>query len=894
MPDRPEPSSPSPLRIAFGLRFASAGAMSVLATRVAVVSLAAICGAAGVAVAGMHAAARGEGSGELGSCKAGKIERFTLSGAFDESSGRDHRHWPPDRIVDHLQMTLELRFDDLAARRFEGVQTLRVRGLATSATAIGLDAVDLLIEDVQRDGSSTGWHHDGSRLTILLDPPLPRGDETALRIRYACVDPVAGMTFSPADPDRMHAGPQVHTQGQPETSRHWFPCHDFPNERLSTELIVDVPSGFVASSNGRLVDQRDADGRSVWHWRQARPHVNYLVTLVIGRFDRVDLAPAGRNAVPMTVWVPPGVAERVERTYGRTGAMLELFEELFDFPYPWDRYDQLVVRNFGAGGMENTAATTMYPTAIFSERAMLDADLDGLIAHELAHQWFGNLLTCRSWAHLWLNEGWATYSSALWRERLEGEDGYLASIRGSMGVAERDRSPTAPAMVSNEYGTPIETFRRIANPYTKGASILHMLRRRLGEEAFWRGVRLYVARHADTAVETDDFRHALEEASGLDLEWFFHQWCHRAGTPQLVVDLRLDPQRDELTVTVEQTQPIDARNPAYRFDLPILIRVEGVDRTVAIPVHERRTVWTGSVGGLPELLVVDPHLDVLKSARVSMPRPLRIAQALHAPTISARIDAIEGLREDDRPEVVEALLAIAADADRRHQERAPAVRALAQFGSADAHAALGTLIADLPTDARVRIAVVDELWRRDRGEALPILVRVADEDRSYACRAAAIAGLARFEATEHADLIHSLLEHESQHDQVRNAALDALASLDDPRTLDAGLRYGRLGKPDRARPRAIAAVGRSAHHDPDRALETLVRWLDDPERTTTIAAGDAIAAIIERRVEVDADPAIRRIRTMARNDRDDRVRRAAERWLARIDAVNLTPITAGG
>src|SRR5690606_32345803 len=219
--------------------------------------------------------------------------------------------------------------------------------------------------------------------------------------------------------------------------RHWFVCHDYPNERMTTELIVDVPAVYSVSSNGRLVSHLTTGDRAVWHWLQDKPHVPYLVTLVIGTFDIVEIP---HDRVPMKVWVPQGLGDQVMQTYGRTGDMIDLFEQRFGVPYPWDRYDKRVVKNFGAGGMENTSATSMYPTAILDSTALLDGDLDGLIAHELAHQWTGDLITCKSWAHIWLNEGWATYCSALWNERRFGEDGYLDSIRNNFGVARRDRT----------------------------------------------------------------------------------------------------------------------------------------------------------------------------------------------------------------------------------------------------------------------------------------------------------------------------------------------------------------------------------------------------------------------------------------------------------------------
>ncbi|HMN95954.1 MAG TPA: M1 family aminopeptidase [Phycisphaerales bacterium] len=850
----------------------------------------------GAALAASAAAGVGccgsEAEGGIGSeCMQGKAEAFEEGGPFDPEGGRDHRHYPPDRRVDHLHMTLAMRFEDLSRRRFEAVQELRLRALGLPVAMIELDAVDLRIHSVQRDGSPAEHYSDGLRLSIALEPILAPGEEVTLRIEYACEAPTAGMTFSPDYPDDPARGWEVHTQGQPQTNRHWFPCHDFPNERLSTELIVDVPAGYSASSNGALVRHEERDGRAIWHWKQERPHVNYLVSLVIGTFSQVEI-PAASNGVPMRVWCPPGSEELARATYARTGAMMDLFERRFGTPYPWARYDQLVVRNFGAGGMENTAATTMHPQALYDAIALADGDLDGLISHELAHQWFGNLITCRSWAHLWLNEGWATYSTALWYEQRDGRDGYLDSIRGAFGVARRDRPENPQPMVSNDYATPGETFRRAANPYTKGSSILHMLRTMLGEDAFWSGVRDYVATHADGVVETDDFRHAMERASGLELEWFFAQWCARPGAPQLVASVEYDAARREVVVEVSQTQQIDARTPAFRFDLPIAVVGAAGTEVFTLPMRDRSAAVRFPVAGVPTMIVVDPELSVLRTLELRAPLPLLLAQAEHGPTIAARRDAIEAIRSlgagrgagrdgavtIDRSDVIETLERIARDGARRASERGDAISALAAIASPESTVALAALLdarAAALACPRTRVAAVRAARELPPRAAIEVLAAVAAEDPSYACREAAIEGLARMRATEHVDLIAGLLAVPSHADRVRLAAIDALATLEDTRAFEAALAAARLGNCDRVRPRAIALLGRAAGENRTAAIEFLLATLDDPERRSVQAAGEALASL-------RAEEARPRIERLAQNG-PPWLRTSAERWLRRLE-----------
>ncbi|MHC4427671.1 MAG: M1 family aminopeptidase [Planctomycetota bacterium] len=811
-------------------------------------------------------------------CRAGRLERLARAGdarsqAFDEATGRDLRNFPPDRVIDYAHMKLQMRFEDLNAMRFTATETLRFVPIGKAVSSITLDAGDLKIESVRLGENHLEYYQDDKTLTLRFDPSLPPAEEQRVVIEYVCEKPYDGMFFTPSVPQAPNYTPEVHTQGQTETNHLWFITHDFPNERLTTELIVDVPAELLVSSNGELVSHLISGNRAVWHYLQDEPHVAYLVSLVIGTFDVVDIP---HERVPMKVWVPRGMGDRVERTYGRTGEMIDVFERRFGIAYPWARYDQLAVKNFGSGGMENTSATTMYPTAVLDETALLDGDLEGLISHELAHQWTGDLITCKSWAHIWLNEGWATYGSALWFEHRDGEDGYLDSIRRSFGVAKRDKTTNEIPMVSPVYDDPWETFGRAADPYPKGSAILHMLRRMLGDDVFWAAVGLYMNRHAFGLVETNDFRYALEEVSGLGLEWFFEQWCYRPGTPELDVKVSYDAEARRLAVDVEQTQQIDARTPAFRFTLPVVARTASGDQVLDIHVRETKTSFRAPLEETPSLVAVDPYLDVLKTITVDKPQNMWIAQIEGGPTIAARHAAIEGLGRVDSPETIELLSGLIHDASLRHTLRITAVEALAGYGSAEARAALHAIARDGVDDARVRVKIVSALKDSDKDEVVGLLAEFARNDPSYATRVAAIEGLAHHEATEHAELIAQLVHFRSQHEQVRSAALKALADLDERRGLELGMRHAAYGNMDRARPAAIEAIGKLAKHDADRAIPFLIKLLNDPERRTVRAAGEALA-------ETGDERAVAPIRAIAETHRNPRLREEAEKWLKKLE-----------
>lgn len=819
-------------------------------------------------------------------CEHGKFENAQWQAearAFDEASGRDLRNFPPDRLVDFHHMKLQMKFNDLNEQKFSAFETLSFTPVGNAVQALKLDAVDLKITGVKlasggdTAAAATEHSYDGKKLVVRFEPALTPDKKYDLLIEYVCDHPTDGMFFTPYSPDAPHYTAEVHTQGQTDTNRYWFVCHDFPNERMATELIVDVPAGYAVSSNGKLVSSLTSGDRAVWHYLQEKPHVSYLVTLIIGKFDIVDIPPPkSMPNLPLKVWVPQGLADRVMQTYGRTGEMIDMFNDRFGVNYPWDRYDQLCAKNFRSGGMENTTATTMYPTAILDKNALLDGDIDGLISHELCHQWTGDFITCKSWAHIWLNEGWATYGSALWNEQRFGKDAYLDSMRGNFGVARRDRTTGDVAMVSPVYDDPGETFRRPGNPYPKGASILHMLRMMVGDDVFWKGVRLYMNRHALGVAETNDFRYAMEEVSGLGLEWFFDQWCYRPGCPELNVKIRYEGDKRELFVDVEQTQKIDAATPAFRFTLPVVVRTPAGEKTLLIDVSDKTTPYRATLDGVPSIVAVDPHLHVLKTITEEKPLSMWLEQARNGPTIAARHAAIEALGKTDTPEHIALLTQIIRNDKERHTLRNSAVDALASYASIEAKETLLTIVREGVAEARVRANLVDKLRNYDKEKVVDLLTDFATNDPSYATRVEAINAMARLKAKERVDQIVDLVAFESQHDQVRNAALRALCELDEPRGLDLAIRYSAYGYVDRSRPTAISSVARLAKHDQDKAVNFLLGLLNDPESRAMSAAGSALADIGDSR-------AIAPIRSISESHRDPAIRTRAAEWLKRLE-----------
>lgn len=581
----------------------------------------------------------------LGSGAVGQVDP-----RIDESTGRDLANYPPARHFDHVHMRLELDIPDMSRRELTGRQTLTLTPIGRAREQVHLDAVGLSIRGVTLEGRAQPFVYDGHDLIVNLDREIALGETVEVTIDYAGSfkhATGAGLTWTEGNPDRASLtdrSAQIHSQGQTEYNSHWFPCHDSPNEQLTSEMIVTVDSDFQVCSNGRLVSTDPAgDERTRWHWLQDKPHSTYLVVLVVGRFALIGLGGADwdRPELPLTVYAPVGFADRMAEKFGVTGEMIEFFEELLDEPFPWDKYAQLVVREFAAGAMENTSAST------FHQGMSLYDDIEDVIAHEVVHQWFGDLVAYKSWEHLWLGEGWATFGEALWAEHAAGEEGREAYheviFRNlSMSRVSRTYAPTYPGLASKQYASAEQTFMKADNPYSKGALVLHMLRMRLGDEVFFEGAAEYIDRYKFSAVETDDFRRTLEDVSGQSLERFFRQWVEQPGIPQL--RLTMDWEAGRLVIGAEQVQRIDEHNPAYAFVLPFYVEFEdGSGHYVYMPMETREAEASFELERKPSGVTFDPNLRIAAQARVIKPLAMWMHQIEHGRTLAARARAVEAI-----------------------------------------------------------------------------------------------------------------------------------------------------------------------------------------------------------------------------------------------------------
>lgn len=797
---------------------------------------------------------------------------FGPEGARPFPLAGDSAQYARDRSFSVERTVLRVRLD-LAARAVHGEATLDVRRIDAQARELALDAIAFEGVEVLRTEGEGGlragaFRYDGAVLRVDL-ADVSDGGEARITVRWRCT-PRRGLYFLGPDdavPDRPQ---QVWSQGQDQDNRHWFPCLDHPGARTKTEMLVTVPDPLFALSNGALRSRTaNGDGTTTFHWQLAEPHAPYLVMLAVGDFDEEHDEVDG---LPISYYALRGHGSALRRSLGRTPEMVRLFARLLEQPFPWEKYAQVVVSDFIFGGMENTSATTLYDRALLDERAALDVDTESLLAHELAHQWFGDLLTCREWTHAWLNEGFATYFEHVWREHAEGHDAYLYELEHDLDAwCEEDGARYRRAIVDNRWAAPIDLFDR--HLYQKGGLVLHALRQHLGDDAFWRGLRFYVAQHRGRPVETRDLLRAMEDATGRSLEAFFDQWVLRPGMPSLAISSTWE--RGLLALTVEQ------RGEPFTVELPIdVVTATGTVRH-RIRLRTQKETFSLECATAPVCVVVDPELALPGQTENNLSTALLVAQLASDERAAPRWRAARALGKRNEPAAVRALAA-ALLGDGFWGVRAECAAALAEQRSASALDVL--LAARDDDDARVRRAVAKAFGAfREVRSADRLLADIGRVDASWLVESERLRALGRTRDPRALDALAAALPRASWGDVVRTAALDGLAAMRDVRALPHLLAHLRYGVPNLSRRAALVGLASARELTADDALLARIRdavtdQLEDFDPNVAISAIVALRDLRHR-------SAFEALERASQRSLDGRVRRRAREALRDLAAA---------
>ncbi|MGA7030395.1 MAG: M1 family aminopeptidase [Candidatus Acidiferrales bacterium] len=748
--------------------------------------------------------------------------------------GRADEPYARSRDYDLQNVKTHLWFDT-EHRSVRGEVTHSIAMLRDDVSQVKFDSVELKIEAVTLDGKEAKFSVTDKDVIVPLEHPSKRGERHEIFIRYEG-QPKKGLYFVLPDKNYPNRPKEVWTQGEAEDTRYYIPIYDYPNDRTTSEMILTVPATWITISNGQLVSVKDeADGEKTWDWKQSEPLSTYLISAVAGEF--VEKKETWRG-IPVRFVVPRGQADTIEPTFARTTQMLDLFSDKLGVKYPWAQYAQTSVNDFVEGGMENTSATTLTARSLVNPKLApeLRQSSDDLDSHELAHQWFGDLVTCRDWANIWLNEGFATYFEHYWAEQHYGADDAAYEFWRDQASWFREKRMYPVPIVTRNFTDGIEYA---GNVYTKGGWVLKMLRTKLGDEDFFRGLHHYLEVNRNQNVVTADLEKAIDQSTATNVDHFFQQWIWRAGAPKYAVSYTYDDAAHQVKLNVKQTQKVEGM--VELFDMPVEIEIATASghKTYPIVVSKAEETFTLPADGAPLMVVFDKGDNVLKSVEFKKDAAALIYQLKNAETVPDRADAAVALGEmRDNPEVV-AALGYAAQHDPFWGIRAESLKALGKIGGNGAEQQILAAVHD--DKPWVRKVAVQQLGNfSEDGSLGPKLTEIASTDKAYGVRAAALNAIGEIKAPNAYDILTAAVKTESPNDTIRNGALEGLGSLGDDRAVLALLEWSAPGKDLETRGAAIRAVAEMDLKNKT-ITRTLISYIREPytdvKFTTLFALG---------------------------------------------------------
>ncbi len=754
--------------------------------------------------------------------------------------------WPRSHDYDVRHYRIEVSFD-WAKRSVAGETTVNLRPFKGDFKEIELDAGEMTINTVKLgEGQPLKFRYEGNeKLFISLDKSYAAGSDIAVKINYSAT-PKKGLTFitpNENDPTRPY---QIWSQGETQDNHYWFPCYDYPNDKATSELIARVEDKFNVISNGSLVNVTPdaAKKTKTWHWKMDRPFSSYLVSIIVGEY--VELKDQYKN-VPVISYVYRDQVEEGRVSFNKLPKMVALFSEKTGFEYPYPKYAQTMVRDFG-GAMENITATTMTDTAVNDRRALLDVSSDDIVAHELAHSWFGNTLTCRDWGELWLNESFATVMEAVWTEHDRGRDDYLYDI-----YADQE---TYFQAWTNGIRRPIST-RRYPNPdsvfdaysYQRGGAVLNMLRFVLGDEMFWKALNHYLKKNQYRTVETQDLVIAIEEATGQNLQWFFDEWVYKMGHPEFEIASSYDEGAHTLRLTVKQTQAKDDRRTWYEspefFTMPVDIAITTAagEKINRVWIDKAEKEFSFAVDSKPLIINFDRGNQIIKRVRFERNDEEIAYQLLHDSDVMGRLRAAIDLKAQ-RTEAAALALSESVKREGFWGVRVEATKALSAFGTGPSRAGLLEAVKD--KDARVRREAVKGLAAFRDEKLADLFISTIKNDPSYLTIAESAKALGQTGSSSAFDVLADTVKQESWQGTVRAGAIAGLTALKDPRAIEIGLKYAVPGNPPAVRVTLIELLSQVGKGN-EKAYELIVAALKNPTLQIRFAAIQALGLLGDER-----------------------------------------------
>jgi len=693
----------------------------------------------------------------------------SAAGAGDENVVE--RKYAPDRTVDVEHIIIDVT-PDFNNRSVEAVTTLSFKPIAQPLSELKLDMYDLLISSVKASVPIAGYNATKEDLTITFEKPIEAGSKVSVTVASQA-HPKQGMYFR--TPQLGYNASDIHlfSQGESHTHRYWFPSYDYPNERFTSEIICHVPKDYTVLSNGRLVSENidQNSGLKTVRWLQEKPHVNYLIALVAGKFEKLE---SKHRNIPLAFYTTPSNIQYAQNSFERTAEMMDFFERETGVNFPWNQYYQVCVRDFVAGGMENTTLTVLTDRTLFTDEFENIRSSDGLIAHEMAHQWFGDYITCKDWSHLWINEGFATYYEVLYEGFKDGKDQMLYSLYRTSKSITAQTEEQRP-IVFKEYRDSDEQFDY--RNYGKGGWVLHMLRCQLGEQLYRECVKTFLERYGLSSVVTEDFVSVVEELSGRSYDRFFDQFVRLGRFPELKVSYNWSQSEGLAKVSIRQVQK--ELNNIYTYYFPVKIRfvVDGknIDKTVDIESREHDFYFP--LPSKPSIVRFDPDFTLLAKIEFEPPRDMLYAQLENKDDVIGRLLAIETLGKEKDKKTVDEMKKVLND-DPFYAVRIEASKALKRMGTDEAFAALSESMKQ--TDARVRRQVVSDIGSTYRSESYDKMIETIENEKNPDILAECIENIGLYHSPQTKKILVRYLDSDSFRNRLAEASINGIRKIDDP------------------------------------------------------------------------------------------------------------------
>jgi aminopeptidase N len=779
------------------------------------------------------------------------------------------------RDIDQKHIKLELGFD-FDKQEMSGKATVKFAPYRR-LQSIAFDAEEMTISEVTAGKKPLKFTVTPGKLEVQFAEPIEAGIDQEVTVVYLVSKPRLGAHFVIPDASESQSLKMVWTQCEPEYARFWFPCLDTSTDRITSEIIATVPQQYVVLSNGALESKKEnSDGTRTWHWNQKQSHVTYLMSVVAGDFEVYEQEWDG---IPIQSYVPRGMLEMAPRSFQKTPEMVKFFSQKIGYRYPWPKYAQICVDEYNWGGMEHTSATTLNLGTLHDARAALDSSSDNLVAHELAHQWFGDLLTCKDWAELWLNESFATYFATIWTEHDHGWDTAAWDRHEEANSYLAEDARYRRSIVNYRYTDPNDMFD--SHTYPKGGRVLHMLRFELGEEAFWKSIHRYVEINQFRTVETADLRKAISDATGQELNWFFDQWVYKGGHPELEVNWSWDESAKSVQLAIKQIQKQDEVTPLFRFTTEIDFAVgDKVERRSLVVSRDSET-YQFPLASRPTRVVLDPRDIVLKTMKFTKSREELLDQLANDRNLLPRKQAVEGLKEFIADPAVKAALVRASRNDPFWAIRRAALQAMTDLNEPPI-VQNAIEIAKGDGIAAVRAAAVELLAKHPTDEVKRELRQRIASDKSYNVVATSLRILSAMDGAAAVPDLIAALPRGSAGESILRTATTALTTGNRIEAIEPLQKLLAGNENADRRTILLGALAALKSNDPA-TIELLTAQMAHARPTVRKAAYEAVAALEDR-------SAIAALQSRRAHENTPSMIKAVDAAIEKLQAVNETEL----